>query len=68
MSDRFRTLTVILDFDYKKEESLVLIMDAIKMIKGVMNVDIGQPIDMTDYAARLIVKRELQEKIWEVLK
>jgi hypothetical protein len=67
MTDRVRSLSVLLDNEYRVDDVQVII-DAIAMIKGVSKVERG-PI--SDYADRLsieVAKTELAKKMWDVLK
>ena len=66
MTDRIRTLTVQLDKDYRDDDAQS-ILDAIKMIKGVTNVELGDPIDMKDHINRNIVRSEIRVILFEAL-
>lgn len=67
MTDRIRTLTVVLDSDCRDDEIHSLV-SAIDMIKGVQKVKIGDPIDLRDYSARQAIKLEIREKIYQIYK
>lgn len=57
MTDRIRTLTVVLDHDVRTDdaEHYVQVLSA---IKGVASVTIGKPLDYEDFMARSSVGRE----------
>ena len=65
MTDRTRLLTVVLDHDYRTDD-VQGIIDAIQMIKGVIAVDLNVA-DPEQHMAIKAAKRELQDKIYEVL-
>ena len=66
MTDRIRTLTVILDDDYRDDDAADIIR-AIAMIKGVTSVVALAPISVGEYVARDIARRELRERLWALL-
>ncbi len=66
MTDRYNALIVVLDRDIRDDDAKAII-DAIKMIKHVQSVK-GNVSDITDHVAKETAKRELIDKIWEVLK
>lgn len=66
MTDRIRTLTVVLDDDYRTDD-LEAVARAIKMIKGVSGVEQGERLDVRDLIARRIAKRDLREQIRQLL-
>lgn len=51
MTDRVRTLTVVLDRDYRTDD-VEGIVDAIRMTKGVAKVDLGDATSGDDYVSR----------------
>lgn len=66
MTDRTNSLVVALDGEYRVDDAEV-IADAISMIKGVLKVS----CDITnreEWAVKEQAKREIREKIWELLK
>jgi hypothetical protein len=65
MTDRYYALTVILEKDMRDDDTEKII-EAIKMIKGVLDV---KPLisDPTTWMAQERAKRELGEKLWNVL-
>ena len=65
MTDRFFTLTVLLELD-TREDDAESIINAIQMIKGVQQVE-GNISDMVNWAAEQRVKRELTKKLWDAL-
>jgi hypothetical protein len=66
MTDRYNTLTVVLERDIRDDDAEYII-NAIKMIKGVADVS-GNIADNDFYAAQVRVRRDITDKIWEVLK
>ena len=65
MTDRFDSLTVVLDKDIREDDA-VLILNAISMIKGVAIVG-GNISDPQSYVAEQRVRRDLEKKLWEAL-
>lgn len=65
MTDRYHSLTVVLEKDIRDDDAESL-LTAIKMIKGVMSVE---PFisDVESHMAETRARRELGNKIWEVL-
>lgn len=65
MTDRIKTMTVMLDKEYRVDDA-ESISEAISMIKGVRKVVNGEPTraDMDVWEA----KHELRMKLWELLK
>lgn len=57
MTDRFLTLTVVLDRDYRDDDAQSII-DAIKMVKGVLSVK-GNVADGSEYMAIERARHEL---------
>lgn len=66
MTDRFHTLTVVLDRDYREDDAQA-ILDAIRMVKGVIAVD-GNVTDHHQYGAVELAKHELRRKVFDALK
>jgi hypothetical protein len=66
MTDRIRTLTVILEKD-TREDDLADLRTAIGQIRGVASTHLGQPVDISDIIARESAKRELGQKILAVV-
>lgn len=66
MTDRVHALTVILDKEYR-EDDVQHIVDAIKMTKGVL--DVQEHITNPDvYYAQETAKNDLRSQILEILK
>jgi hypothetical protein len=65
MTDRYHSLTVILDNDIRSDDATP-ILDAIMMIKGVIGVK-GLVSDPETWMAQERAKRELQKKLLELL-
>ena len=65
MTDRIKGFTVALDNDIRIDD-VEFIMNAIKMVKGVNNVE---PLvsDSSDFIARSRYKSEVQTKIFKML-
>jgi hypothetical protein len=66
MSDRTVVLTVVLDQNYRVDDA-ENIMNAIRMIKGVINVK-ANVTDIETHTAYARAHADLEEKIWDVLK
>ena len=62
MTDRIRTLTVLLDSDYRDDDAEPIV-NAISMISGVADVHLGDPVDAKDWSARISVARDLRTRI-----
>jgi hypothetical protein len=67
MSDRTKCLTVVLDQDYRVDDDAQPIIEAIKMIKGVMSVE-ANVSDSGTYLAYTIARYELEQRLWNALK
>ena len=67
MSDRCRSITVVLDGEKRCDDVEEKIIPAMLMIKGVLNAktDISDPMD---FVHRNQIKSDLVEKLWQVLK
>jgi hypothetical protein len=65
MSDRTRILTVVLDDTYRVDDTQA-IMDTIKMIKGVLDVEVNVS-DITTYAAFAAARQELGTVLFNIL-
>lgn len=65
MTDRFHTLTVVLDRDIRQDDCEPLI-EAIKCLRGVLSVT-GVVSDSRAHMAEERARRELGEKLWAVL-
>lgn len=65
MTDRVRTVALTDDF---RVDDLARLVDAIVMIRGVESVTLGAPLAPNDWAARTQVRRELEAKLYEVLR
>jgi hypothetical protein len=65
MTDRTRTLIVVLDKDYRVDDAEGII-NAIKMVKGVHTVD-HDVVDINDHAARRAVASEVHRDIVKAL-
>lgn len=65
MTDRYHSLTVVLEKDIRSDDAEAII-EAIKMIRGVLDVT-PHVADATSWMAQTRVRRELGEKIWDIL-
>ena len=65
MTDCFHTLTVVLERDTRNDDCEPLI-EAIKQLRGVLSVE-GQISDYRTHMAEQRARRELGEKLFEVL-
>jgi hypothetical protein len=65
MTDRFHTLTVVLEKDIRDDDAQRLI-DAIKHMRHVLTVT-GKVADLDSHMAYERARADLGEKIWEVL-
>ena len=65
MTNRYHSLTVVLEKDIREDDAEYL-LNAIKMIKGVLSVD---PFisDIESHMAESRARQELGQKLWEVL-
>jgi len=66
VSDRIKALTVVLDDDYR-DDSLDALVTAIRLFKGVADVKTHK-VTSDDVIARMKIKRELVDKLWDALK
>lgn len=65
MTDRYQSLTVILERDTRDDDCEKLIK-AIEQMRGVLEVT-GNVSDLGYYTAEARVRHELSRKLWEVL-
>lgn len=65
MTDRFNSLTVVLDRDIREDDAEAL-LNAIRQLRGVLSVT-GNVSDVGSHIAEERVRRELGDKLWEVL-
>ena len=65
MTDRLKGFVVTLQRDIRDDDAQPII-DAIKMIKGVLDVE-PSISDIDDQMNRSVVKQELREKLWKAL-
>ena len=62
MTDRVRTVVVTLKQDTRTDD-VECIVQALRMVKGVAEVHLGQPVSLDDWAARSAVRNEVSEKL-----
>lgn len=65
MTDRYNTLTVVLEKDIRDDDAEAL-LTAIRQLRGVLSVS-GNVADLTAHMAEERSKRELGDKLWQVL-
>lgn len=65
MTDRFDSLTVVLERDIREDDAECTI-NAVSMIKGVISVT-PHVSDPESHIAYMRVRRELSEKMWRVI-
>jgi len=66
MSDRTKCLIVVLDKDYRIEDDAQPIINAIKMVKGV--VDVTPNISSSEtYLAYASARHDLEQRLWDAL-
>jgi len=65
MTDRYSTLTVVLESDIREDDAEHII-NAIYMLKGVLSVK-GNITDQDNFMAEERAKRELQNKLRDML-
>ena len=66
MTDRFKSLTVVLDEDLRQDDARGLIA-AIERMRGVLAVS-GNVRDPNDFANRVRIRTELEERLWAALR
>lgn len=66
MADRFHRLTVVLEDDIRSDDAEALLA-AIRQLRGVLTVR-GNVPNPDFFTAETRAKREIGEKLWEVLK
>jgi hypothetical protein len=66
MTDRFRTITVLLEHD-TREDDVERVLTCIRSIHGVDDVKLGEPVSSSDWIARQSAKRKLGEAVWELI-
>jgi len=68
MTDRIKGVYVALDKDYRVDDAEA-ILDAIKMVKGVLDVVYGKDdvVDFDDWNHRARIRQELSAKLWKAL-
>ena len=65
MSDRYSTLDVVLEQDMRAE-NVEPIVNAIQALRGVLSVSKGVAT-LAEHVAEQRVRRELSDKLWQVL-
>ena len=65
MTDRYHSLTVVLEHDIREDDAKPLLA-AIRQLRGVLSVE-GNVADVTSHMAQERARRELGEKLLEVV-
>lgn len=65
MTDRFNTITVVLEKEMRDDDAAAIIA-AIRQIRGVLDAK-GNVSDMTEWMAQSRARRELGEKLLAIL-
>ena len=65
MTDRYHAFTVVLERDIRSDDAEAVI-NAIRQLRHVLSVE-PHVVDVEDWAARERVRRELGQKLWEIL-
>lgn len=65
MTDRFNSLTIVLEKDIREDDAHALIQ-AITMLRGVLSVE-GHVADINAHVAQARVRRELMEGLVKVI-
>lgn len=67
MTDTVRTLLVHLDRDVRTDDVRALV-DAVRQLRGVAQVDVGPVNTSSDYIQRETVRRELFQRLLDVVR
>lgn len=66
MTDRVRSLTVLLDRDYRDDEA-EMIANCIRTMRAVADVQLGPVCDMDHWLAVATAKQDIRDRIWDLL-
>lgn len=66
MTDRVRTLTVILDREMR-DDDVEIVVDAIKLMRYVSDVELGPVCNANEYAVRLEERRRIAQAVTAAL-
>lgn len=66
MTDRIHSFTVVLERDMREDDAEAVVA-AIRCLRGVMDVS-GNVSNVESHVAQVRARRELRDKLWEVLK
>lgn len=66
MTDRFNSLTVVLEADIREDDAQVL-LSAISQLRGVLSVS-GNVSDLGAHVALMRARHELEQKLWAALR
>lgn len=66
MTDRFRTITVLLKHD-TREDDVERVLTCLRSIHGVDDVKLGEPVDNAEWVARRRAEHKLGKDIWKLI-
>jgi len=66
MTDRVRTLTVLLEHDLRDDDARDVI-NAIELIRGVESAELGDVVNSNTRIARTEARRHLGKQIWALI-
>ena len=66
MTDRHSHFTVILGEDIR-DDDLHKITDAVSLMKGVLTIELGEPVDMAEVVGRARAARRIGELVLKVM-
>lgn len=66
MTDRFNAITVVLEKDIRDDDA-EFILNAIRMIKGVLSVKGNVNDGVSEYVAKERVRREFRDKLLDII-
>ena len=66
MTDRIRTLVVVLDRDMR-DDDVEHVVSAIRMMRRVSSVETGPVVDISQHEARSIVFHAVKKRLWDQL-
>lgn len=65
MTDRVRSLTVVLDRDTRTDD-VEVIVTAVRMVRGVADVKLGPVVNVLDHVARIAALQDLESRVLAV--
>lgn len=66
MTDRFRTITVLLEKD-TREDDVERVLTCIRSIHGVDEVKLGEPVNNAAWIARCEARRKIGKAVWALI-